>query len=92
MQQANSNNHKKDGQNVLYGDGHVEFQASCYSGSFRDDVQYRDNIYTADQARGAVLPSPADPTSHDKGFIGLNAYPQDQFDSVLLPTDDNGGT
>ena len=87
MQQANSNNHKKDGQNVLYGDGHVEFQASPYSGSFRDDAGYRDNIYTADSARGATGSN----LQHDGGFTGTNAYPQDQFDSVLLPTDDTNG-
>jgi len=90
MQQANSNNHKKDGQNVLYGDGHVEFQSSPYAGSFRDDVQYRDNVFTADAARGAVLTSPP-ATAHDGGFTGSNAYPQDQFDTVLLPTDDANG-
>jgi len=87
MQQANSNNHKKDGQNILYGDGHVEFQASPYSGSFRDDAGYRDNVYTADSARGATGSN----LQHDGGFTGTNAYPQDQFDSVLLPTDDPRG-
>jgi len=84
---GNSNNHKKDGQNVLYGDGHVEFQSSPYSGSFRDDVGFRDNIFTADNARGAS----GSGVSHDKGFVSTTAFPQDQFDSVLLPTDDPGG-
>jgi len=87
MMAGNSNNHKKDGQNVLYGDGHVEFQSSPYSGSFRDDVGYRDNIFTADNARGQS----GSGVSHDKGFVSTTAFPQDQFDSVLLPTDDPGG-
>ena len=87
MVQANSNNHKNDGQNVLYGDGHVEFQASPYCGPYRDDVGYRDNVYTADNAHGVI-----GSTNHDGGFIGSNALPQDPSDSVLLPTDDSGGT
>jgi hypothetical protein len=41
MKMANSNNHDQDGQCVLYGDGHVEFQQNPFVG-----VQ-RDNIFTA---------------------------------------------
>ena len=41
MKRGNSNNHDGDGQNVLYGDGHVEFQQNPFVG-----VQ-RDNVYTA---------------------------------------------
>jgi prepilin-type N-terminal cleavage/methylation domain-containing protein/prepilin-type processing-associated H-X9-DG protein len=40
MKQGNSNNHDEDGQNVLYGDGHVNFEQNPFVG-----VQ-RDNIYT----------------------------------------------
>jgi len=47
MRYGNSNNHNKDGQNVLYGDGHVEFQNNCLSGL------YRDNIYTSNEGGGA---------------------------------------
>jgi prepilin-type N-terminal cleavage/methylation domain-containing protein/prepilin-type processing-associated H-X9-DG protein len=86
MVQANSNNHKNDGQNVLYGDGHVEFQSSPYCGSYRDDVGYRDNVYTADNAHGVT-----GNMNHEQGFVGNNAYPQDPLDSVLLPTDDGQG-
>ena len=41
MKMANSGNHDGDGQNVLYGDGHVEFQQNPFVG-----VQ-RENIFTA---------------------------------------------
>jgi prepilin-type N-terminal cleavage/methylation domain-containing protein/prepilin-type processing-associated H-X9-DG protein len=41
MRQGNSNNHGKDGQNVLYGDGHVEFQNSPFCGTSRDNVYTR---------------------------------------------------
>jgi prepilin-type processing-associated H-X9-DG protein len=35
---GNSPNHDRDGQNFLYGDGHVEFQQSPYAGLARDNV------------------------------------------------------
>jgi prepilin-type processing-associated H-X9-DG protein len=38
---ANSNNHYKAGQNVLYGDGHCEWHPTAFAGAFQD------NIYTA---------------------------------------------
>jgi prepilin-type processing-associated H-X9-DG protein len=41
MKQANSRNHDGDGQNVLYGDGHVEFQSSPFCGVQRDNIYAR---------------------------------------------------
>ncbi len=41
MRQGNSNNHGKDGQNVLYGDGHVEFQNNPFCGTNRDNIYTR---------------------------------------------------
>jgi prepilin-type N-terminal cleavage/methylation domain-containing protein/prepilin-type processing-associated H-X9-DG protein len=38
---ANSNNHRKAGQNVLYADGHVTWNTTAFAG------HQRDNIYTA---------------------------------------------
>lgn len=35
---ANSPNHDRNGQNVLYGDGHVEFQQSPFVGVARDNI------------------------------------------------------
>jgi prepilin-type N-terminal cleavage/methylation domain-containing protein/prepilin-type processing-associated H-X9-DG protein len=70
---GNSNNHGKDGQNVLYGDGHVEFQNSIFVGSSRD------NIYT----RGGI---PFTTTKNDQSLVDS---PFGANDSVLLPTDDN---
>jgi prepilin-type processing-associated H-X9-DG protein len=74
---ANSNNHKNKGQNVLYADGHVEFQTTPYCGSVHPDTGLRDNIYVA--GRG------------DGGTVGNTSLPVDAKDSVLLPTDDPGG-
>jgi prepilin-type N-terminal cleavage/methylation domain-containing protein/prepilin-type processing-associated H-X9-DG protein len=47
-----SRNHEKEGQNVLYGDGHVQWQTSCLSGAKQD------NIYMNRQAQ--ILASPVD--------------------------------
>jgi prepilin-type N-terminal cleavage/methylation domain-containing protein len=76
MAAANSNNHRNAGQNVLYADTHVEFWTTPYAGQFRADG-IRDHIYTAGAGDG--------------GVTGEEAWPVDARDSVLLPTDDNGG-
>jgi prepilin-type processing-associated H-X9-DG protein len=54
MKFANSNNHDGDGQNVLFGDGHVEFLQNPFVG-----VQ-RDNIYA--NKKNHVVASPVDAT------------------------------
>jgi prepilin-type N-terminal cleavage/methylation domain-containing protein/prepilin-type processing-associated H-X9-DG protein len=41
MRQGNSNNHGKDGQNVLFGDGHVEFDNNPFVGTDRDNIYTR---------------------------------------------------
>ena len=41
MKLSNSNNHDKDGQNILYGDGHVAWESNPFV------AVNRDNIYTA---------------------------------------------
>jgi len=90
MQKANSNNHNGDGQNVLYADGHVEFQTTPFAGmvivgngnaSF--NPTFRDNIY-----------SPCGPTRQSLGqdYAGsLKSGPNDASDTFLLPTDDPSG-
>jgi len=80
MRNANSNNHNGDGQNVLYGDGHVDFSATPWCGALRP-TGHRDNIYTwgATGADG----------SGDKCTTAQG--PDDQYDSYLLPSDDEGG-
>ncbi len=74
---ANSNNHRNKGQNVLYGDGHIEFQKTPYCGATHPTTGIRDNIYTAGTG--------------DFGVTSEKAMPVDRRDSVLLPTDDEGG-
>lgn len=60
MRQANSNNHDKDGQNVLYADGHVDWTTSPYVGTQNDNIYtYRSNT-TATSTGNAGNGSPYD--------------------------------
>jgi len=82
MQEANSNNHNGEGQEVLYADGHVDWSSTPYCGSPRPGpggfTAARDNIFTAGNADG--------PQSQ----TGATCGPKDQFDSVIIPSDDEG--
>jgi prepilin-type N-terminal cleavage/methylation domain-containing protein/prepilin-type processing-associated H-X9-DG protein len=81
MLNANSNNHNGDGQNVLYADGHVDWQPTPYCGTQRPiAASPKDHIWTA----GAVADAMAKPSFTQK-------VPQDAYDVILLPTDDAGG-
>jgi hypothetical protein len=72
MQAANSPNHEGEGQNVMYGDFHVEWNNNPLAGATRGTgaASYQDNIYTY-----GVSPGPT-------GIVGP---PQDHLDSILLP-------
>jgi prepilin-type N-terminal cleavage/methylation domain-containing protein/prepilin-type processing-associated H-X9-DG protein len=72
MKRANSNNHDEDGQNVLYGDGHVEFQQNPFCGVARDNIFYRKGADTGFTTPGS----------------GAFASPRTSDDSVLLPPDE----
>ena len=76
---GNSNNHDKDGQNVLYGDGHVEFVQSPFVGVGRD------NIYTA---RLTSTTTAGAGTNIITGMTFWQGSPYDANDSFLLPMDD----
>ena len=80
MRLGNSANHGEDGQNVLYGDGHVEFQNNPFCGS------QRDNIFTSRSTSGGGNTLPF--SSGGSVGTGANVYPYDAADSILLPTDD----
>jgi prepilin-type N-terminal cleavage/methylation domain-containing protein/prepilin-type processing-associated H-X9-DG protein len=74
---GNSPNHGQAGQNVLYADGHVEFQPTPYAGVGGD------NIYTAvapHRLRGEH------PLLDIPGFIGPDIGPAYSYDSYLVPT------
>jgi len=81
MQKANSQNHQGAGENVLYGDGHVEFVQNPFCGS------QRDCIYTR---AGGAANNPT-PTAGASGLPGKGAatnIPLWGGDSVLLPAYD----
>ncbi len=57
MEEANSPNHEREGQNVLYADGHVTYEPTPFVGIGHD------NIYTARTGRPPIVErSPADAT------------------------------
>jgi prepilin-type N-terminal cleavage/methylation domain-containing protein/prepilin-type processing-associated H-X9-DG protein len=78
MKKGNSNNHDEDGQNVLYGDGHVEFLQNPFVG-----IQ-RDNIFT----KKAVTTGDVNATNGNSDTSNPFISPLDANDNVLLPTDD----
>ena len=82
---ANSPNHGGDGQNVLYGDGHVSFSQTVFCGT------QKDNIYTNESVPGAAAnDSPAGPLDSfllpTAGTGPAFMLPAEQFDwRRLLP-------
>jgi len=74
MSGANSVNHDRDGQNVLYGDGHVEFQQNPFVGVNGD------NIFTP---RTTTVASAAGQSVAAAGGAGLSPF--DGNDSALFP-------
>ncbi len=79
MRNGNSANHDQEGQNVLYGDGHAEWQSNPFCGT------QHDNIYTGRLQLGTTT---AGPNVSGGACSGAGASPHDGSDSVLLPTDD----
>jgi prepilin-type processing-associated H-X9-DG protein len=71
MKLANSPNHQQEGQNVLYADGHAEWQSSPFCGS------QHDNIYTA---AGPEI------TDAGRGTAVVVAGATGPTDSILLPS------
>jgi len=76
MKFANTLNHDQDGQNVLFGDGHVEFVQNPFCGVAKD------NIYTYETAANTNAPS---------GSATINQSPYDANDSLLLPVANPNG-
>lgn len=75
---GNSNNHNKDGQNVLFGDGHAEFVSTCRVGANKD------NIYTGGTSGYNTTTGVGGVTTG----VAPAGLPRDGNDSLLLPTDD----
>jgi prepilin-type processing-associated H-X9-DG protein len=69
MKRANSLNHNGAGQNILYGDGHVQFESNPFAG------MKRDNVYTVSGSVDGTITT-------SKTVVGS---PKWDGDSVLLP-------
>jgi prepilin-type N-terminal cleavage/methylation domain-containing protein/prepilin-type processing-associated H-X9-DG protein len=77
MRMGNSANHDQDGQNVLFGDGHAEWENNPFCGSGHD------NIYTG---RAALATTSAGPfVSGGTCNKASSSSPYDGQDSILLP-------
>jgi len=59
MKQGNSNNHDEDGQNVLFGDGHVSFEQNPFVGVQRDNI-FTTKLNSTSFTGGSVVGSPFD--------------------------------
>lgn len=77
MAKANSNNHKNQGQNVAYVDGHVEFQTSPFCGPLGPGRAWRDNIFANTSGTNVAT---------GKGGT-VHTQPNEKFDAVLHPGD-----
>ena len=88
MRLGNSNNHNKEGQNILYADGSVRFEQTPFSGP------QKDNIFTA-QDPTVTVGTPARVKPDQTGLFApatgvgrIYPSPTGSNDSVLVPHDD----
>jgi len=87
MKKANSNNHDGDGQNVLFGDGHVDFVQNVFVGINRDHIYGPASTSTpVDYTKLGSATSFGDADGGSAAKTALS--PLDANDSVLLPSDD----
>jgi prepilin-type N-terminal cleavage/methylation domain-containing protein len=102
LERGNSNNHGKDGQNVLTADGSVSFESTPFVGASDDNIYTRQDATVV--ANGRVIRSQngvggvMNGTGEAAFAIGLDpadtlvtlvgASPYDELDSFLMPTDD----
>jgi prepilin-type N-terminal cleavage/methylation domain-containing protein len=77
QQKANSPNHQAAGENLLFGDGHVEFVQNPFAGTKRDNV-YGKSAST-DGSQSYTTAAPTKSSASDPAWAG---------DSVLIPTSD----
>jgi prepilin-type processing-associated H-X9-DG protein len=90
MANANSPNHARDGQNVLFGDGHVEFAWTPYCGMKRAGAE-KDNIFTAGSAVQTIGGMPQDEFDSvmmpigDAGYSGYERDMRPRWGMRMLP-------
>ena len=93
MKRGNSNNHGKEGQNVLFADGSVRFVTTPFEGPQKDNIFTRQDplITTTGAAGGPIKPDQAGefPTPSNTAAT-LYPSPAQGTDSFLVPSDDWG--
>ncbi len=82
QRKANSPNHDGDGQNVLFGDGHVDFVANSFAGVGRDNI-YTDSDEGTGPTAGQQGPNLTSDLPDQTTFA--NSSPKGPWDSVILP-------
>lgn len=82
LARANSNNHGRAGQNVLYPAGNVSFVRTPYAGIDGD------NIYTVQSP--TTLPATNPSIVRQRGVFGRQYGPASLWDSYLVPTEGDG--
>jgi 23S rRNA (adenine2503-C2)-methyltransferase len=87
MAKANSRNHFRAGQNVLFADGSVAFLKTPYCGVGRSSGVGGDNIYTALTKKPL---SGEHPPANGRGYCSPNIGPAWEADSYLVPTAQDG--
>ncbi len=92
LERANSNNHGKDGQNVLFADGSVRFEQTAFCGASDDNIFTRQVAPAAGDAvnrsQNGQLASDTASYADQTGPTTFQFNPYDELDSLLLPTDD----
>jgi len=80
---GNSVNHDRDGQNLLYADGHAEFQNNAMVGQNNDNV-YCKALTSPQTGNGASNPAVLDGTTSGAA-PGGNSTPTGSEDTILVP-------
>ena len=82
MRQGNSANHDQDGQNVLFGDGHADWETNPFCGT------QHDNIFTGRYTTTANYYSTSGPFTSGGSLVVNSSVsgPYDGSDSCLYPT------
>ena len=83
MRLGNSANHDQDGQQVLFGDGHVDWMNNPFCGTQRDNI-FTGRLGAAGNA--STLPFYSGGSCNK---ASTQSSPVDGTDSILLPNDDN---
>ena len=83
----NSNNHKRQGQNVLFSDGHVDFATTVFVGINKNHIYVSDTEVGANDSNQDVRAWTYDDPKTEKLLSSgeTQSFPLTEDDSVILP-------